>query len=134
MASSSKSKATKGAALDELTSKLNKLELENKALRMRIKKETQSTNGTEERLITAAQKEALISTAAAKLATKAAQKIETRLRENVATAVTKAELEKAILQFRARIEVSMADLSERAETPSKRGRSQSRHRATKSNQ
>lgn len=133
MASSSKSKAAKGAAIDELTSKLNKLELENKALRKRIKKETQATSGTDERLISAAQKEALVSTAAAKLATKAAQKIESRLRENVATAVTKTEVESAILQFKIRIDISMAELSERADTP-KRSRSQSRNRAPKSKQ
>lgn len=126
-----KSKTPKQPSVAEMAARLAQLELENKSLKKRIKNGNESTPPKDENILSSYQKEAMITAAVSKLSAMASKKIELKVRDKLAAAVTKQEVEHILRGLTVRIETSLSDLGERGhpgDISARRGRASSRGR------
>ncbi|AAK38255.1 ORF46 [callitrichine gammaherpesvirus 3] len=117
MASSKKSKGTaEGMSMEELVTRLTRLEMENKTLKNQVKSKSQSADpiqsppggGRTREVLTARQKQVLITQAISRLSSQAMQKIEQRVVAEMEDVRTRDEAEQKIQSLTIRIQVSMS--------------------------
>lgn len=134
MASAGKGKSVKTASVtvEDLSLRLSALEKENKELRKKLKKEKDAggvgADPTAPKPLTPAQKEALLTAASSRLVGLASKKICEKVRTTVGATMNRDDVEKKLKGLRLRLDLSMADVTDRAET--RRSRSQSRGPST----
>ncbi|ARW78114.1 virion protein G52 [Common bottlenose dolphin gammaherpesvirus 1 strain Sarasota] len=106
-------KGPANVALEDLTSKISKLELENKQLKRRIKKD-HTHPGAPPRgdgILTFQQKEVIITTTVARLVALAQKKIDEKVRGELAAAVTREEAEDVVKSLSMRVHLNFQDVA-----------------------
>lgn len=112
--------------MEEMTLRLQQLELEKKALEKRIIRD----QGGDRKKLTAKQKEAMLMSALSKLTLMAQQLIETKLRSVTAAALTEEEMLAAIGGLNLKLSIKGSDVDVKTDhKPPQRPRSKSRSRA-----
>lgn len=120
MASSgSKTRTPRGSStlpsisMSDLTTRISQLELENKHLKRRLKKENVDQGENSPRrgggILTSQQKEIMTAAAVAKLTAMAQKKIEMKVRNELAAAVSRDEVEKVLQSLNMRVSLSFSE-------------------------
>ncbi|UNP64470.1 hypothetical protein [Saguinine gammaherpesvirus 1] len=131
----SRGKTPKEVTVEDLSTKLAKLELENKRLRQRLKSTAGPEPSPEEQLLTPSQKESMISAATSSLVAVAARKVEAKVRAKTSKALTRGEMTTALQGMTLRLDLSMEEAQSRGAAvgsstkEARRGRATSRTRS-----
>ncbi|AMA67408.1 virion protein G52 [Vespertilionid gammaherpesvirus 1] len=110
---------------EDLSKQLEKLQLENKALKKKLKQDMGVV------VLTPPAKEAMITHATSLFTKAAAKKIEARIRRETARATTKSEVQDILANVSMRIDLSSDDIGERSTGTEERSRARSKSRGRK---
>ncbi|AJG42978.1 hypothetical protein KM481_gp48 [Harp seal herpesvirus] len=132
------SKSKEPPTPEQLSAELEKLKLENKQLRKKVKQIYEDDSGKSgvatcgpPQVLTPRAKEVLVNSVVGVLTKQASQKIEEKIRKQTEKAVTREDFEKSLQKFTMRIEVSTSEFGEKltsAKNPVCKPRSKSRGR------
>ncbi|ALE14766.1 ORF52 [Felid gammaherpesvirus 1] len=118
---------------DDLVEQLEKLKIENKNLKKKLKKISEEDGGTgvscSSTLLTENAKKVMVSAVTSMLTKQARDRIEQKVMDITSSAVTKEDFEKAVNNVTMRIEVSTAEGEGRATSRKSRTRARSKSRS-----